>query len=170
MLMAYHLGISTQELCQATIPSTCSVAVRTRTRARSSYSTRKGAQTQDWNQLDKVWLPEVRKKIKTLLVDSIGRPRRVTDRAVCQLMRWPDKRLDLLPLCKAEVRRFYESMPQYWAREIVWAYRKLVDSKAKPNWRGIRDLTNIRRCDFLVAQSFLGHFTDAETCVKIKAL
>lgn len=170
MLIGYHVGISARELCQATIPSTCSIAVRTRTRARSSYSTRKGAQTQDWNQLDKVCLPEVRKTIKTLLIDSNNRPRRVTERAVCQLMNWPSKRLDLLPLCKAEVHRYHETMPQYWAREIVWAYRKLVDSKAKLNWRAIRDLTNIRRCDFLIAQPLLVHYTDVETCAKIKAL
>lgn len=170
MLIAYHLGISAQDLCKATLPDSCSVTKRIRTRARSSYSTRKGDQMQDWHKLDKRSLPEVRTIIKTLLVDSTGRPRRVTERAVCQQMNWPSKRLEYLPMCKTEVCRYYETMPQYWAREIVWAYRKLVDGKAKLNWKAIRDLTNIRRCDFLVAQSFLGHFTDAETCVKIKAL
>lgn len=170
MLMAYHLGISTQELCQATIPSTNSVTEHPRTRARSSYSTRKGAQVQDWHKLDKDSLPVVRKAIKMLLVDSTGRPRRVTDRAVCQQMGWPDKRLEYLPMCKAEAHRYHETMPQYWAREIIWAYRKLVDSKTKLNWRAIRDLTNIRRCDFLAAQSLLVHYADDETCAKIKAL
>jgi hypothetical protein len=170
MLIAYHLGIPPQELCNGVVSSTSSTDVRTRTRARSSYNTRKGSQVQDWNQLDKDSLPDVRKAIKMLLVDSTSRPRRVTERAVCQLMNWPSKRLDVLPLCKAEVRRFYEAMPQYWAREIVWAYRKLVDSKTKLNWRAIRDLTNIRRCDFLVAQSLLVHYADVETCDKIKTL
>lgn len=170
MLMGYHLGISAQDLCEAIIPDTYSAAIRPRTRARSSYSTRKGAQVQDWHKLDKDSLPVVRKAIKMLLIDSNNRPRRVTERAVCQLMNWPSKRLDLLPLCKAEVHRYHETMPQYWAREIVWAYRKLVNSKAKLNWRAIRDLTNIRRCDFLIAQPLLVHYTDVETCAKIKAL
>ena len=170
MLIGYHVGISARELCQAIIPSTCSVAELPRTRARSSYSTRKGAQAQDWSKLDKDSLPEVRNVIKALLVDSTSRPRRVTERAVCQLMGWPDKRLEYLPMCKAEVRRYHETMQQYWAREIVWAYRKLVDSKTKLNWRAIRDLTNIRRCDFLIAQPLLVHYADIETCDKIKAL
>ena len=170
MLIAYHLGISVQDLCIASIPDTCSVTERMRTRARSSYSTRKGTQAKDWHKLDKDSLTKVRNAIKILLVDSTGRPRRVTERAVCQQMGWPDKRLDLLPLCKAEVHRYHETMQQYWAREIVWAYRKLTDSKAKLNWRAIRDLTNIRRCDFLAAQSLLSHYADVETCAKIKVL
>lgn len=170
MLMGYHLGISAQDLCEAIIPDTYSAAIRPRTRARSSYSTRKGAQVQDWHKLDKDSLPEVRKAIKMLLVDSTGRPRRVTERAVCQLMNWPSKRLEYLPMCKAEAHRYHETMTQYWAREIVWAYRKLVDRKSKLNWRAIRDLTNIRRCDFLAAQSLLSHYADVETCAKIKAL
>lgn len=170
MLMGYHLGISAQELCEAIIPDTYSVTAHPRTRAHSTYSTRKGAQAQDWHKLDKDSLPEVRNVIKVLLVDSTNRPRRVSERAVCQLMGWPSKRLDLLPLCKAEVHRYHETMQQYWAREIVWAYRKLVDRKSKLNWRAIRDLTNIRRCDFLAAQSLLSHYADVETCAKIKAL
>lgn len=169
-LIAYHLGIIPQELCNGVVSSTNSVTEHPHTRARSSYSTRKGAQVQDWHKLDKDSLPVVRKAIKMLLVDSTGRPRRVTDRAVCQQMGWPDKRLEYLPMCKAEVDRYHETMPQYWAREVVWAYRKLVDGNTKLNWRGIRDLTNIRRCDFLVAQSLLGHYADDETCAKIKAL
>ena len=170
MLMGYHLGISAQELCEAIIPDTYSVTAHPRTRAHSTYSTRKGAQAQDWHKLDKDSLPEVRNVIKVLLVDSTNRPRRVSERAVCQLMGWPSKRLDLLPLCKAEVHRYHETMQQYWAREIVWAYRKLVDSKTKLNWRAIRDLTNIRRCDFLAAQSLLVHYAEVETCDKIKTL
>ena len=170
ILMGYHLGISAQELCEAIIPDTYSVTAHPRTRAHSTYSTRKGAQAQDWHKLDKDSLSEVRKAIKMLLVDSTGRPRRVTERAVCQLMNWPSKRLEYLPMCKAEAHRYHETMTQYWAREIVWAYRKLVDRKSKLNWRAIRDLTNIRRCDFLAAQSLLSHYADVETCAKIKAL
>ena len=170
MLMAYHLGISTQELCQATIPSTYSVAVRTRTRARSTYSTRKGAQVQDWSKLDKDSLPEVRNVIKELLVDSTSRPRRVTERAVCQEMQWPDKRLDLLPLCKVEVHRYHETMPQYWAREIVWAYKQILERKGRLNWRSIRDLTNMKRHDFEIAKPLLIHYANAATCNIIRSL
>ena len=170
MLIAYHLGISVQDLCKGIVPNTCSADIRPRTRARSSYSTRKGAQAQDWNQLDKVCLPDVRKAIKMLLVDSTGRPRRVTERAVCQMMGWPDKRLEYLPMCKAEIRRYYETMPQYWAREIVWAYKQIQEHKDKLNWRAIRDLTNMRRRDFEIAKPLLIHYADAATCNIIRSL
>ena len=170
ILMAYHLGIEPHDLCNRLIPESETVSTRVHSREPSSYSTRKGAQVQDWDRLDRECLPRVRQVIKALLVDSTGRPRRVTDRAVCDAMGWPSKRLDLLPLCRVEVNRYHESIQQYWAREIVWAYRKLVDSKTKLNWRAIRDLTNIRRCDFLAAQSLLVHYAEVETCDKIKTL
>ena len=170
MLMGYHLGISAQDLCNANTPDTYSVAAHLRTRAHSTYSTRKGSQVQDWSKLDKDSLPEVRRTIKILLVDSTGRPRRVTDRAVCQQMGWPDKRLEYLPMCKAEVRRYYETMSQYWAREIVWAYKQIQERKGKQNWRSIRDLTNMKRRDFVTALPLLIHYTDTDTCTKIKGL
>jgi hypothetical protein len=85
-------------------------------------------------------------------------------------MGWPSKRLDLLPLCRVEVNRYHETMQQYWAREIVWAYNKVRDNRVKLNWRAIRDLTNIRRCDFLEALPLLIHYADSDTSTKIKNL
>ena len=170
VLMAYHLNIDPNDLCNRRIPESETVSTRVHSRGPSSYSTRKGAQVQDWDRLDRESLPRVRQVIKALLVDSTGRPRRVTKRAVCDTMGWPSKRLDLLPLCKAEVNRYHETMQQYWAREIVWAYNKLQENKAKLNWKAIRNLTNIRRCDFLAAQPLLYHYIDSENCTKIRNL
>lgn len=168
ILMAFHLGVTPQDLSTRSIPATYRII--TRTREPSSYSTRKGTQLQDWNKLDKDNLPQVRRAIRRLHTDSTGRPRRVTLRAVCDTMGWPDKRLELLPLCKAEVKRYHETMPQYWAREIVWAYRKVINNQTKLNWRAIRDLTNMKRRDFLEALPLLIHYTDTETSTKIKSL
>ena len=168
ILIAFHLGISPQDLAIRSIPA--SYTTTTRKREPTSYSTRKGAQAQNWNKLDRESLPKVREIIKKLLVDSAGRPRRVTERAVCDMMGWPSKRLSLLPQCQAEVRRYRETMLQYWAREIVWAFKKVQENNLRLNWRSIRDLTNIRRCDFLAAQPLLCHYTDSKTCSKIKSL
>lgn len=170
ILMAFHLNIDPRDLCNSLIPESDVVSTRVHSRARSSYSTRKGAHAQNWDRLDRESLPKVRLVIKALLVDSTGRPRRVTERAVCDAMGWPSKRLDLLPLCRAEVRHYHETMQQYWAREIVWAYRRVIDNKAKLNWRTIRDHTNMKRSDFEAAFPFLIHYTDAETSTKIKQL
>jgi len=170
VLMAYHLNIDPNDLCNRPIPESDVVSTRVHSREPSSYSTRKGAHAQDWNRLDRESLSRVRQVIKTLLVDATGRPRRVTDRAVCDAMKWPSKRLDYLPMCKAEVHRYHETMPQYWAREIVWAYNKVKDNRVKLNWRAIRDLTNLRRCDFVTALPLLIHYADTETSAKIKSL
>ena len=86
ILMAYHLGIEPHDLCNRLIPESETVSTRVHSREPSSYSTRKGAQVQDWDRLDRECLPRVRQVIKALLVDSTGRPRRVTDRAVCDAM------------------------------------------------------------------------------------
>lgn len=168
ILMAFHLGVTPQDLSTRPIPATYRII--TRTREPSSYSTRKGTQLQDWNKLDKDNLPQVRSAIRRLHTDSTGRPRRVTLRAVCDTMGWPDKRLELLPLCKAEVKRYHETMPQYWAREIIWAYRKVMSNQEKLNWRAIRDLTNMKRRDFVTALPLLTHYADNETCIRIKNL
>ena len=170
VLMAYHLNIDPHDLCNRIIPESETVSTCVHSRERSSYSTRKGAQVQDWDRLDRESLPRVRQVIKALLVDSSGRPRRVTMRAVCDVMGWPSKRLDLLPLCRAEVRHYHETMQQYWAREIVWAYRKVINNQTKLNWRAIRDLINIKRRDFEAALPLLIHYTDAETSTKIRNL
>ena len=170
VLMAYHLNIDPNDLCNRPIPESETVSTRVHTREPSSYSTRKGTQIQDWDRLDRECLPRVRQVIKALLVDSTGRPRRVTDCAVCDAMGWPSKRLALLQLCRAEVNRYHETMQQYWAREIVWAYNKVVENQVKLNWRAIRDFTNMKRRDFLEALPLLIHYTDAETSTKIKNL
>jgi hypothetical protein len=170
VLMAYHLGIKPPDLCNGTIPESDAVSTRVHSREPSSYSTRKGAQVQNWDRLDRECLPRVRQVIKALLVDSTGRPRRVSDRAVCNVMNWPSKRLDYLPMCKTEVLRYHETIQQYWAREIVWAYRKVMNNQAKLNWRAIRDLTNMKRRDFVTALPLLIHYADTETSAKIKSL
>lgn len=170
VLIAYHLNIDPHDLCNRTITESDTVSTRVHSREPSCYSTRKGAHAQNWDRLDRESLPKLRKVIKTLLVDSTSRPRRVTDRAVCDVMGWPSKRLDLLPLCRAEVRRYHETMQQYWAREIVWVYNKVRDNRVKLNWRAIRNFTNMKRRDFLEALPLLIHYTDAETSTKIRNL
>lgn len=170
MMVAYHLGISHQDLCNPVKQQANEPKQPPRTRARSSYSTRAGAQAQEWDKMDKVSLPAVREAIKRLHIDSKGRPRRVTVRAVCDIMGWPNKRLDLLPLCSAEVRRYRETMPQYWAREVVWAYNQLAITNKHINWKAIRDLINIRRKDLHACTPYLIQHTDAANVEIIKKL
>lgn len=170
-LIGYHLSITPQELGSLILDQDSNaVQPHPRTRARNSYCTRAGAQAQNWSKMDKDCLHAVREVIKRLYVDSTGRPRRVTPRAVCDIMGWPNKRLDLLPLCSAEVQRYRETMPQYWAREVVWAYNQLAITNKHINWKAIRDLINIRRKDLHACTPYLIQHTDAANVEIIKKL
>ena len=76
------------------------------------------------------------------------RPQRVTVSAVTKKMHLPDKRFEKLPRCREEIKEHTEPQKEYWAREAVWAYRKLVREGRPVNWTQIRRLTNMKNVDF----------------------
>ena len=43
----------------------------------------------------------------------------------------------------------------YWARQAVWAYRKLVREGRPVNWTQIRRLTNMKNVDFQGCKPYL---------------
>lgn len=132
---------------------------------------RKGMQAQNWSKMDIDSLPAIKGAIEKIR-NGNGRPGRVTIRAICKAMGWPSKRLDNLPLCKAEVQKNIAPIEEFWAKEVVWAYIKLrkEDSRDKIRWRDIRDLTNIRREQFLSTFPLLTNFTTPEIAEEIQGL
>jgi hypothetical protein len=101
-----------------------------------------------------------------------GRPGRVTIRAICKAMGWPSKRLDNLPVCKAEVQKNIAPIEEFWTKEVVWAYIKLrkEDSRDKIRWRDIRDIINIKREQFEAIFPLLTNFTTPEIAEEIQGL
>ena len=85
-------------------------------------------------------------------------------------MKLPDKRIDRLPLCKAEIMRYKESQKEYWAREVVWAYEKIIKEGGIVCWRHIRDLTNIRNVDFQACKPYINKYADGKTTAAILGL
>ena len=132
---------------------------------------RKGMQTQNWSKMDIESLPAIKGAIEKIR-NGNGRPGRVTIRAICKAMGWPSKRLDNLPVCKAEVQKNIAPIEEFWTKEVVWAYIKLKkeDSRDKIYWRDIRDLTNIRREQFLSTFPLLTKFTTPEIAGEIQGL
>lgn len=123
-----------------------------------------------WSQMDIELLPKVQTAIKKIYGTGTARPHRVTVSAVCRELQLPGKRFDKLPVCKAEIFKWQESQKEYWAREVVWAYKYLL-SEGKPiNWKGIRNLTNIRNVDFQNCKEHLLKHTDEITAAAIKDL
>lgn len=79
-----------------------------------------GKKPNDWNRIDRESLPLVKDAVRQLWSHGEERPHRVTEFAVCRLLDFPDKRLELMPLCRKEVLKYQEPQEQYWARELVW--------------------------------------------------
>ena len=132
---------------------------------------RKGMQTQNWSKMDIDSLPAVKNAIEKIR-NGNGRPGRVTMRAICKAMGWPSKRLDNLPICKAEVQKNIAPIKEFWAKEVVWAYIKLrnEDSRDKIRWRDIRDIINIKREQFEATFPLLAKFTSPEIAEEIQGL
>lgn len=129
-----------------------------------------GAKTKDWEKVDKATLSRVRDAVSKLQGDGDIRPKKVSPFAIEKILGLPSKRLDNLPLCRAEIERHIESQQEYWAREVVWAVRQVQKSGGVLVWRRIRDLTNMRRIDFEACLPYLDRFIDSELTEQIKNL
>lgn len=108
-----------------------------------------GIKTNNWMQIDKDTLPLVTKAILELQGDINKKPKKITVFAIEKLLKLPPKRIDNMPLCKAEILKHYETQPQYWAREVVWAVNQIIQHNQPLNWKHIRELTNMRRIDLI---------------------
>lgn len=155
-------------------PSTVRHANQTRERKPHDYAAaRLGKQKRDWEQYDTDMLPEVRKAAEQIYNGDGGRPKRVTVFAVAKLLGFPNMRMEYyMPKCKELVGSYYEEYPVYWAREVVWCYNRLQQEKNEDDiiWRNIRDMTNLRKENFLESFPYLNLFTDEETADRIKSL
>ena len=132
---------------------------------------RKGMQAQNWSKMDIDSLPALKGAIEKIR-NGNGRPGRVTVRAICKSMGWPSKRLDYLPLCKAEVLKNIEPIEEFWAKEVIWAYKTLKEGciYKKIHWRDIRDIINVKREQFEAIFPLLTKFTTPEIAGKIQGL
>lgn len=119
-----------------------------------------GIKAYDWEQIDRDTLPLVKDAIKQLQGDGLSRPKKVTVFAVEKMLSLPSKRISFLPMCKAEIDKYQESQEQYWAREIVWAVNKIMREGQVLNWKHIRNLTNMRKCDCIACLPELQQIAD----------
>ena len=131
---------------------------------------RPGAKPKNWNAVDKATLPLVEQTIAQLHGDKITRPRRVTVSTIERLLALPSKRIELLPRCKALIIENEESQEEYWAREIMWATKKILREGQPFNWTHIRRLTNMRPENFQACISYLPKFGTADVVEKIKSI
>lgn len=120
-----------------------------------------GAKSYNWHQIDKDTLPLVKDAIKRLQGNGISRPKKVTVFAVEKLLGLPSKRISLyLPMCRAEIEKYQESQEKYWAREVVWAVNDILRKGQILNWKHVRNITNMRKKDFIVCLPYIQNYCD----------
>lgn len=152
--------------------STAKNANKIKPKVEHDYSGRRGIKKADWEQMDIDMLQQVRETCEQIYHNNGEKPGRVTVYAVCRRLGFPSKRFDYLPRCKAVIQEYAEDYPLYWAREVVWCYQHLVDTIGEDaiRWRDIRDVTNLRKENFIASLPCLRQFTDEDTADRIKAL
>lgn len=123
-----------------------------------------------WEKMDEKMLPEVRAVVKRMYDTGEERPRRITVSAVQKEMGLPDKRIEKLPKCKAEILKYQESQMEYWAREVIWAYEKLIREGAAVTWKKIRVLTNMRKVDFEGCLPYAEQYAGVERAEDLRRL
>ena len=109
----------------------------------------KKAVKRDWVALDKEIAPALEKFAADIYngINTDGRPEKVSLKRVCREFGLHEQSFENLSKCKSIVDRYSETQEEYWSREIVWAYKMLVE-KGKPlYWSDIRRLTGIKKCN-----------------------
>lgn len=123
-----------------------------------------------WEKMDEKMLPEVREVVRRMYDTGEERPKRITVSAVRKEMELPDKRIEKMPKCRAEILKYQETQSEYWAREAVWAYEKLVREGAVVSWKKIRVLTNMKKADFGRCLPYVEKYAGKKTKDILKAL
>lgn len=170
----YNAGLGCHRIARemGCSPSTAKNANKVKQKAEHDYSGRKGKKKEDWKKVDEDMLQQVRDTCEQIYHNDGGRPGHVTVNAVCKVLALPSKRFDYLPRCRKIIYEYEEKNEIYWAREVVWCYRNLMESKGEEDirWRNIRDATNLRKDNFIASFQYLHLFTNEDTEGKIKNL
>ena len=106
-------------------------------------------------QLDEELLPNVKSVVSEIYGMDDNRPHRVTLTAVSRALNMDSHKIAKLPLCKAEIERFYESQEHYWAREIIWAVGQIEKNNEPMNFKHIRNYINLRKENVIASMNEL---------------
>lgn len=166
-LLAMYLGMSAEDLC-----TTGTGLKMDKVKRRKSENPQKsGAKPQNWQQIDESTLPMVREVIRELQGDTGDRPKRVTVFAVEKRLSLPSKRITLyLPRCLQEIKSHEETQEQFWAKQVVWAVKRLVMQGQPVTMKRIRILTNMRQKYIDASIPYLAQYADAPTLRQIEEI
>lgn len=115
----------------------------------TEWTSHKKAVKRDWISLDREIAPAVEKFATDIYngINTDGRPERVALKRVCREFGLHEQSFENLSKCKSIVDRYSETQEEYWAREIIWAYKQLIEGGKPFYWSDIRKLTGIKKCN-----------------------
>ena len=113
----------------------------------------------DYAKMDVELLPKVKAYVKDLYSKE-GRPEKLSFRKVEKALSLPQKRFNYLPKCKKYIERHWESQPEFWAREVVWAVKDVQLDNLTINWKNIHLKTSLR---FSNLEACYPYIKDTET-------
>lgn len=139
--IAYFLRIPTHQLIH---PSLTDKQIQ---QENQSHNNRNKAPI-DWKVLDIQLLPIIKKYCeKTYNGTSDDRPKRISERMLYRDLGIPSHQLENLPKCNAVLKKYTEPYADNWARQLVWAYRKLKRENEEKSfyWSDIRKITSVKK-------------------------
>lgn len=99
-----------------------------------------------------------------------GRPEYVSEKMICKQLDVSPDGLKNMPLCYGIYNKYKESYPENWARRIVWAYDKLIQTKSINNIYSsdIRKLSGVKEKNFIEANEHLLKYADNDKAKNIR--
>lgn len=114
-----------------------------------------GKVSRDWNTLDKELLPKVTALIEQVREETRERPKRITPSAIGKILNIPYKNFEYLPLCFNVLKQNTENYNEYWAREMVWAVKRITEEYGDINLTNIQKLTNLRKRNMISSVEYV---------------
>ncbi len=111
----------------------------------SNIGNKVGNKGLDWNKIDRETLPLVKQAAEKIYHNDGKRPHRVNVHSVKKELKLENGRLEKMPECMKVIQEYSETQQHYWAREVVWAVHKILESGEDLNWYRISMYTNIKR-------------------------
>lgn len=107
------------------------------------------AKKKEWDAIDKEIAPALEKFAADIYngINTDGRPEKVSLKRVCREFGLHEQSFQNLLKCKKILGEYNETQEEYWAREIIWAYKMLVEKEKPFYWSDIRKLTGIKKCN-----------------------
>lgn len=136
------------------------------TRGKYHYSSKKqgaGRKQNNWQELDRQLLPQVKKLVGEMNQLNDTRPQKVSIGRIERLLGLKESQLSKLEKCTSYVREHEITQEEFWALTLAWAITKLRREQRAIHLTNIYKLTNIRKLHIERSTKYLDKYMDYET-------